>query len=96
MSIMHIAGGIIIGIVIGRLFSIFTLREIKGGKYTYMLVGIIGSIVSDLIFRFLWSNDLVSSFFYKQYVIIFEMIIGSFALCYLVSKLGTRKSVDFE
>ena len=69
MSVMHILGAIFIGIVVGRLFSTFTLRKIKGGKYAFMCVGIIGAVVGDVIFRILYEHDLVSKFFLEHITI---------------------------
>jgi len=95
MSVMHILGGILIGLAVGKLFSTFTLRKVKGGKYTYMLVGIIGSFLCDLAFKFLFEHDLVTSFFYKQTTIIFEMIAGASIACYILNLFGKKETIQF-
>lgn len=95
MSVMHILGGLFIGIVVGRIFSMFTLRKLKGGKLTFMLVGVIGSIGADLVFRTLYYNDLVSNFFYAETTIIVEMIFGAVIACYLVNLLGRKEKITF-
>ena len=94
MSIMHILGGIFIGALVGRIFSAFTLRKVKGGKYTFMLVGIAGAFIADFTFMYL-NNRLVSSFFYQRSTIIFEMIGGAIVACYLVNLLGKKESIYF-
>ena len=95
MSFMHILGGILVGMLVGRIFSAFTLREVKGGKYTFMGVGVAGSLIADLTFRFLHSKHLVSDFYYDEFVIIFEMIGGAIVACYLVNRLGKKESIYF-
>ena len=95
MSVMHILGGMFIGVIVGKIFSAFTLRKVKGGKYTFMGVGIAGSLIGDLIFRILHSKGLVSSFYYQEFVIIFEMIGGAIGACYLVNLLGKKESIYF-
>ena len=95
MSVMHILGGIFIGVLVGKIFSAFTLRKLKGGKYSFMGAGIVGSFGADLIFRFLHDHHLVSSFFYIKFVIIFEMIGGAIVACYLVNLLGKKESIYF-
>ena len=95
MSVMHILGGIFIGLLVGKVFSAFTLRKIKGGKYTFMGVGIVGAFIADLSFRFLHSRALVSSFYYQETSIIFEMIIGAIGACYLVNLFGKKESIYF-
>jgi len=96
ISIMHILGGIVIGLVVGKLFATFTLRKVKGGKYTFMGVGIIGSLLSDLTFKFLVKHDLVSKFFYRQTTIIFEMIAGAAVACYVLHLFGKKEHIDFD
>lgn len=93
MSVMHILGSLLIGLVVGRGFSLFTLRKLKGGKYTFMAVGMVGSIGTDVAFKVLYEQDLVSSFFYTETSIIVEMVIGAFAACYLVNLLGRREEI---
>ena len=95
MGFMHILGGIFIGVLVGKIFSAFTLRKLKGGKYTFFGAGIAGSFAADLLFRFLHKHDLVSSFFYQEFVIIFEMIGGAIAACYLINLLGKKESIYF-
>ena len=95
MSFMHILGGIFIGILCGKIFSAFTLRKVKGGKYTFMGVGIAGSFIADFLFCFLNDYQIVSSFFYQEHVIIFEMICGAIGACYLVNLLGKKESIYF-
>lgn len=95
MSFMHIIGGIFIGGLVGKVFSAFTLRRLKGGKYSFMGAGIIGAFAGDLIFRYLHSMQLVSSFWYQEYIIIFEMIGGAVAACYLANLLGKKESIYF-
>ena len=73
MSFMHIMGGILIGLLVGKLFSIFSLRKVKGGKYSFMAVGAIGSLLSDLVFKFLYEHGLVSNFFYRETTIVMEI-----------------------
>lgn len=96
MSIMHIAGGVVIGMLVGRLFSMFSLRTVKGGKYTYMLAGVVGSIAADLVFKLLYNRGYVSAFFYDQHIIVFEMIFGAMVGSYLLSRLGSKKDIGFE
>ena len=95
MSIMHILGGIVVGLIVGKVFSVFTLRKLKGGKYTFMAVGVAGSFLMDLFFWFLHSKNLISSFYYQEFVIIFEMIVGAIGACYLVNLLGKKESIYF-
>lgn len=95
MGVMHILGGIFIGILIGKIFSAFTLRRLKGGKYSFMGAGVAGAFIGDLIFRFLHSRQWVSSFWYQEHIIIFEMIGGAIALCYLINMLGKKESIYF-
>ena len=95
MSLMHILVGIFIGLLVGTIFSRFTLRKMLGGKYTYMGAGAIGSLLADLTFKFLLSKRLVSGFWYKEEIIIFEMIGGAIVACYLVNLLGKKESIDF-
>jgi len=95
-SIPHILGGIVIGLVVGKFFATFTLRKVKGGKYTFMGVGIIGSLLSDLTFKFLVRHDLVSKFFYRQTSIIFEMIAGAAVACYVLHLFGKKEHIDFD
>ncbi len=95
MSIMHFLGGIFVGLLVGKVFSAFTLRELKGGKYTFMAAGVVGSLLVDLFFRFLHSRAIVSDFYYGEFVIIFEMIVGALCACYLVNLLGKKESIYF-
>ena len=95
MSVMHILSGIFIGLVVGRVFGTFTLRKIKGGRYTFMGAGIAGAFIADLTFKFLLSKHLVSGFWYKESVIVFEMIGGAIVACYLVNLLGKKESLYF-
>ncbi|MBW2304572.1 MAG: hypothetical protein JRF57_12785 [Deltaproteobacteria bacterium] len=95
MGFMHILGGFFIGILVGRIFSAFTLRKLKGGKYTFMGVGTAGAFLCDLLFRFLHERHIVSSFWYREEVIIFEMIGGAIAACYLANLLGKKESIYF-
>lgn len=95
MSIMHILGGIFVGLLVGKVFSAFTLRKLKGGKYIFMGTGVVGSLGADLIFWFLHSRRLVSSFYYGEFVIILEMIVGAICACYLVNLLGKKESIYF-
>ena len=95
MSVMHILSGIFIGMLVGKIFSAFTLRKVKGGKYTFMSVGIAGSLIGDLIFNFLHSKGIVSSFYYQEFIILFEMIGGAIGACYLVNLLGRKESIYF-
>ncbi|MBW2017082.1 MAG: hypothetical protein JRF57_12775 [Deltaproteobacteria bacterium] len=78
-----------------RFLSAFTLRKLKGGKYTFMAVGIAGDFLCDLLFRLLHEHHLVSSFWYQEQVIIFEMIGGAIAACYLANLLGKKESIYF-
>ena len=96
MSVMHILGAIFIGIVVGRLFATFTLRKIKGGKYTFMVVGIIGALLGDIVFRILYEHDLVSKFFLEQITIVFEMIGGALVACYILNVFGKKQMITFE
>jgi uncharacterized membrane protein YeaQ/YmgE (transglycosylase-associated protein family) len=95
MSVMHILGGVFIGMLVGKIFSVFTLRKLKGGKYSFMAAGVAGSFIGDLTFWFLHNRDLVSSFYYQESVIIFEMICGAIIACYLVNHLGKKESIYF-
>ena len=95
MSVMHILGGIVIGVLVGKIFSAFSLRKVKGGKYSFMAAGVAGALIADLIFRFLHSNNLISSFYYQEFVIIFEMIGGAIGACYLANLLGKKESIYF-
>ena len=95
MSVMHIFGGIFIGMLVGKIFSAFTLRKLKGGKYTFMGAGIVGSFLTDLLFRFLHDQELVSAFYYQEVVIIFEMIGGAIVACYLANLFGKKESIYF-
>lgn len=95
ISVMHIIGGILIGIIVGRAFAMFTLRKIRGGKYTFMVVGVIGSILCDLVFKFLFENDLVSGFFYKQTTIMVEMVVGAAIACYVLNRFGKKERIEF-
>ena len=95
MSIMHILGGIFIGMLVGKVFAAFTLRKVRGGKYTFMGAGTAGSFAADLTFRFLHSKALVSSFYYQELVIIFEMIAGAIVACYLFNLFGKKESIYF-
>ena len=95
MSIMHILGGMFIGVLVGKIFSTFTLRKVKGGKYTFMIVGIAGSLIADLLFRILHGKGLISSFYYQEVVIIVEMIVGAIVACYLTNLLGKKESIYF-
>jgi uncharacterized membrane protein YeaQ/YmgE (transglycosylase-associated protein family) len=94
MSIMHIAGGILIGFLVGRVFSMFSLKQIKGKKYVFSAAGIVGSLSCDLMFKYLYENELVSEFFYRQTTIIFEMVVGALAICYIVNKFGKEEKID--
>ena len=96
MSFMHILGGIVIGALIGRVFSIFTLRKVKGGKYTFSAVGVAGSLICDLCFKFLYGHGFVSSFYYKEVTIIFEMIGGALVACYILNYFGKKQAISFE
>ncbi|MBW1723175.1 MAG: hypothetical protein JRJ78_14105, partial [Deltaproteobacteria bacterium] len=49
----------------------------------------------DLLFRLLHEHHLVSSFWYQEQVIIFEMIGGAIAACYLANLLGKKESIYF-
>jgi uncharacterized membrane protein YeaQ/YmgE (transglycosylase-associated protein family) len=91
---MHLLGGIVIGLTVGRLFSLFTLRKLKGGKVTFMGIGVIGAMLGDLCFRMLHRYDLVSGFFYQEVTIIFEMILGAGIACYLVNFLGKKDTLS--
>jgi len=93
---MHIMGGVIIGLIIGKLFATFTLRKVKGGKYTFMGAGVFGSLASDLTFKFLFDQELVSNFFYRQTTIIFEMIVGASVACYILHRLGKKEKIELE
>ena len=95
MSVMHILGGVFIGLITGRIFAMFTLRRVKGGKLTFMAVGVVGSIGADLFFKILYENDLVSNFFYAETSIIVEMVIGAVIACYLVNLLGKKEEITF-
>ena len=93
MSVMHILGGIFIGLVMGRLFSMFTLRKIKGGKITFMLTGVLGAFLSDFFFRVLFKNNLINAFFYKEFSIIAEMVVGALVVCYLMNLFGKKENL---
>ena len=95
MSVMHILGGIIVGLVMGRVFSMFTLRKVKGGKITFMITGVAGSLGCDLLFKTLYENQLVSNFYYGETAIIVEMVVGALAACYLVNLLGRKEEITF-
>lgn len=94
MSFMHIAGGIVIGLVVGRVFSLFSLKVIRAKKYLFMLAGVVGSLSCDLLVKYLYENDYVSSFFYKQTTIVFEMIIGAVVACYILNLFGKHEDID--
>jgi uncharacterized membrane protein YeaQ/YmgE (transglycosylase-associated protein family) len=95
MSFMHILGGILVGIVVGRIFATFTLRKIKWKKFLFMAVGILGSLVCDIIFKTLYEHDLVSNFFYRETTIIIEMIAGASIACYLLNLFGKKEKIKF-
>jgi len=95
ISFMHVLGGIVIGLIVGRLFSIFTLRKVKGGKYTFMVAGVFGSLGGDAFFRILHVLGFVSNFYYKEVTIIFEMIGGACIASYLLSLLGKKEVIKF-
>jgi uncharacterized membrane protein YeaQ/YmgE (transglycosylase-associated protein family) len=92
---MHILGGVFVGLVVGRLFSMFTLRKLKGGKIAFMAVGVLGSIGTDLFFKVLYENELVSNFFYRETTIIVEMVCGAILACYLANLLGKKEEITF-
>jgi uncharacterized membrane protein YeaQ/YmgE (transglycosylase-associated protein family) len=92
---MHILGGVFVGLITGRIFSMFTLRKVKGGKLTFMGVGVAGSLGADLFFKILYENGLVSNFFYGETTIIVEMIVGAVIACYLVNLLGKKEEITF-
>lgn len=94
MSPMHILGAIVVGVVIGKLFATFTLRKVRGGKYTFMAFGAAGSLIGDLLFRVLYEHELVSSFFYARTTIIFEMIAGAGVACYLLNLFGKKEVIS--
>ena len=78
-----------------QVFSLFTLRKVKGGKFTFMAVGVIGSIGTDLLFKALYEHRLVSSFYYSETSIIVEMVVGAMAACYIVNRLGKKEEIAF-
>ena len=94
ISFMHILGGVVIGLVVGKLFATFSLRKVEGGKYTFMAVGIIGSLLGDALFLVLYEYEIVSEFFYKQTTIIFEMIAGASVACYILHSIGKREQIE--
>mgnify|MGYP006283281193 FL=1 len=94
MSFMHILGGVVIGLVVGRVFSLFSLKRICAKKYLFMLAGGIGSLSCDLLVKFLYENEYVSEFFYRQTTIVFEMIFGAAVACYILNLLGKREEID--
>lgn len=94
MSIMHILAGAFIGLLIGRIFGAFTLRKVKGGKYAFMGAGVAGSFIADLTFKYLLIKRFVSGFWYKEEIIVLEMIGGAILACYLLSLLGRKESID--
>ena len=93
MSVMHILGSLLIGLVIGKLFATLTIRDVWGGRYSFMAVGIIGSILGDVLFRILFEYDLVSKFFQKQVAIMIEMGGGAFVACYILSLFGRKRFI---
>lgn len=95
MSVMHMIAGIVIGVIIGRVYGAFSLKKIFGGKYTFMGAGFIGSFGADLTFKYLLSKRLVTGFWYKEEIIVIEMIVGAVLACYLVSFLDRKKPVVF-
>jgi uncharacterized membrane protein YeaQ/YmgE (transglycosylase-associated protein family) len=95
MSVMHILGGVFVGLLTGRIFGMFTLRKVKGGKLTFMAVGVAGSLGADLLFKILYDHDLVSNFFYAETTIIVEMVIGAVIACYAVNLLGKNEEITF-
>jgi uncharacterized membrane protein YeaQ/YmgE (transglycosylase-associated protein family) len=92
---MHILGGVIIGLIVGRLFATFTLRKVRGGRYSFMGVGVIGSLASDLAFKYLYEQGWVSNFFYRETTIIFEMLAGAAVVCYLLNLFGEKEIISF-
>lgn len=94
MSIMHIAGGVLIGILIGRIFSMFSLKQIRGKKIVFAAAGIFGSLSFDLAFKYFYENEYVSEFFYRQTTIIVEMMVGALVVCYIVNKFGKDEKID--
>jgi len=94
MSFMHIAGGVVIGLVVGRVFSLFSLKVIWAKKYLFMLAGVVGSFSCDLLVKFLYENEYVSEFFYRQTTIVFEMILGAVVACYVLNLLGKHEEID--
>lgn len=95
MSVMHIIAGVLIGIIIGRVYGAFSLKRVIGGKYTFMGAGLIGSFAADLTFKYLLGKRLVSGFWYKEEIIVIEMIVGAALACYLVGFLDRKKPVVF-
>ena len=95
MSVMHIVGNIFIGLLVGKVFSAFTLRKVKGGKFTFMGAGIAGAFAADLAFSFFHGKGLISSFYYQEFVIIFEMLCGAVGACYLANLTGRKESIYF-
>jgi uncharacterized membrane protein YeaQ/YmgE (transglycosylase-associated protein family) len=96
MSFMHILGIILIGSILGRIFAVFTLRKIKGGKYTFMVTGIAGALLFDLLFKTLYERKIISSFFYQEATIIFELIAGALIACYILNLFGKKEKITFE
>jgi len=96
ISYMHILGGIILGAVTGKIFATFTLRKLKWKKIAFILIGICGSLMSDLIFRFLYKEEFVSNFFYKETTIVFEMIVGAFIACYILNLFSKKEIISFD
>ncbi len=95
MSVMHILGGVLIGLITGRVFSLFSLRKVKGGKLTFMAVGVVGSVGADLVFKVLYEKGLVSNFFWAETTIIIEMVAGAVTACYLLNLLGKKEEITF-
>lgn len=94
MSFMHIAGGIVIGLIVGRVFSLFSLKVIRAKKYLFMLAGVAGSLSCDLAAKYLYENGYVSGFFYKQTTIVFEMIFGAVVACYILNYFGKDEEIE--
>lgn len=87
MSPVHILVTILIGVLVGCAADILTLQRVPGGVKGFMVVGIIGAFMVNLLFRFLVSFHILPAFMYMRPTIVLEDIIGAILGVYLFNSV---------
>ena len=87
MSPLHILVTVLIGVLIGCVADILTLQKAPGGVKGFMLVGVIGAFVANLLFRFLAAVHILPALMYIRPTIVLEDIIGAILGVYIFNSI---------